>query len=465
MKDVVCKNCGANFQIEDDEDINTYECPICAGELEYAKNYPRVPSRGGTPISNTGIHNKNYNIVQCKSCGLRFRLNKTDNIQDYECPSCKGQLKFLNEDLNGNIKKIHQEQKANKEEKVQNTKLENNTPSNPPLNLKHEDKQEDMEVVYTDNPNYTGENINTKINNHKRENKDNIEPNEAIKDKISKENDFENNKNNNKNTNNKMKKPNSFRKLNGIDILIIVAIILIAIVGIFHISPHSNDSETISFDTATIDKATPKYLEYYNEGEIVKTTIDGINASTGNKTVVEGNIIWSDENTNDKYIKMLIDNNGKKILVGTYKSAPNADVYIDQMKISVDGKKYNNVTEIKLAPISISSFNDLIKGLGKYDNIEITTSIACQGMDNIANQKISNELQEKTKRPSIKFINADKSLIVTKAKVEDLEIANKNCPELNGQSDYITIRIYNCSDKELNDIKSNYKVINIKEIS
>lgn len=458
MKVVVCKNCGANFQIEDDEDINTYECPICAGDLEYAKNYPRIPSSEVTHRPNTDILNKNYNIVQCENCGLRFRLNKTENIQDYECSSCKGQLKFLNEDLNGDINKFRQEQKANKEEKIQNTKLENNTPSNPPLNLKHEDKQEYMEVIYTDDPNYTRENINTEINNHKREYKDYIGHNEVIKDKeIIKESDFENNNN--------MKKSNPFKKLNGIDILIIVAIILIAIVGIFHISPHSNDSETISFDTATIDKATPKYLEYYNEGEIVKTTIDGINASTGNKTVVEGNIIWSDENTNDKYIKMLIDSNGKKILVGTYKSAPNADVYIDQMKISVDGKKYNNITEVKLAPISVSNFNDLIKGLDKYDNLEITTSIACQGMDNIANQKISNELYDKTKRPSIRFPNADQSIIVTKAKVEDLEIANKNCPELNGQSDYITIRIYNCSDKELNDIKSNYKVINIKEIS
>ena len=43
MKVVVCKNCGANFQIDDNEDINTYECSICAGDLMYDDDYENIP--------------------------------------------------------------------------------------------------------------------------------------------------------------------------------------------------------------------------------------------------------------------------------------------------------------------------------------------------------------------------------------------------------------------------------------
>ncbi|WP_461463424.1 hypothetical protein [Methanobrevibacter sp.] len=203
MKVVVCKHCGTNFQIEDDEDINTYECTICAGDLEYDKNYSTVPSSGGTQRFNTDLLAKSYNMVQCESCGLRFRLDKTDNILDYECSSCGGQLKFLDEHLNKDIEGIHQEQKAYKEEEVLRTNLENNTQSNPNFDdgyiyVEHEDKQEDIEVVYTDDPSYTGENINTINNNPNREVKDYIGPSEAINNnkKIIEESDFEENENN-----------------------------------------------------------------------------------------------------------------------------------------------------------------------------------------------------------------------------------------------------------------------------
>ncbi|WP_295722338.1 hypothetical protein [uncultured Methanobrevibacter sp.] len=204
MKIVVCKHCGANFQIEDDEDINTYECTVCAGDLEYDKNYSTLPSNGGTQRFNTDILTKSYNMVQCKSCGLRFRLDKTDNILDYECSSCGGQLKFLEEDLNEDIEGIHQNQKTFEEEFVKNAKQDDTAYSNPPLDdgyiyVEHEDKQEDIEVVYTDDPNYTGENINTTNNNPNNEIKDYIGPSKAINDKkkIIEENDFENNENNN----------------------------------------------------------------------------------------------------------------------------------------------------------------------------------------------------------------------------------------------------------------------------
>ena len=35
MKVVCCKNCGAKYQLDDDDDITTFECSSCAGDLEY----------------------------------------------------------------------------------------------------------------------------------------------------------------------------------------------------------------------------------------------------------------------------------------------------------------------------------------------------------------------------------------------------------------------------------------------
>ena len=39
MKVVCCKNCGAKYQLDDDDDITTFECSSCAGDLEYLEDY------------------------------------------------------------------------------------------------------------------------------------------------------------------------------------------------------------------------------------------------------------------------------------------------------------------------------------------------------------------------------------------------------------------------------------------
>ncbi|MGN1185405.1 MAG: NERD domain-containing protein, partial [Methanobrevibacter wolinii] len=65
MRVVVCKNCGANFQIDDDEDINTYECSVCAGNLEYDDMYDSVDSNESIQKFNTSDFEKSYHIVQC----------------------------------------------------------------------------------------------------------------------------------------------------------------------------------------------------------------------------------------------------------------------------------------------------------------------------------------------------------------------------------------------------------------
>lgn len=33
MKVVVCENCGAKYQIDNDEDVDDYECSVCTGNL------------------------------------------------------------------------------------------------------------------------------------------------------------------------------------------------------------------------------------------------------------------------------------------------------------------------------------------------------------------------------------------------------------------------------------------------
>ena len=34
MKVVCCKNCGAKYQLDDDDDISAFECSSCSGDLE-----------------------------------------------------------------------------------------------------------------------------------------------------------------------------------------------------------------------------------------------------------------------------------------------------------------------------------------------------------------------------------------------------------------------------------------------
>ncbi|OWT33192.1 hypothetical protein BGI41_03675 [Methanobrevibacter sp. 87.7] len=102
MRVVVCKNCGANFQIDDDEDINTYECSVCTGDLEYDDEYDPIPSNDNIHQFNTSNFEKSYHIVQCTNCGLKFKINNDENINDYECSSCGGQLRYVENYLNDN---------------------------------------------------------------------------------------------------------------------------------------------------------------------------------------------------------------------------------------------------------------------------------------------------------------------------------------------------------------------------
>lgn len=138
MKVVCCKNCGAKYQLDDDDDITTFECSSCAGDLEYLEEY----SNGETKSDHTFMSSINYDnsyIVQCQDCGLKFKIKSSDSIIDYECDSCGGPLRYLDEDMNKELDKYLEERNKEvaairrenmaKEPTSEELKAENNIPS------------------------------------------------------------------------------------------------------------------------------------------------------------------------------------------------------------------------------------------------------------------------------------------------------------------------------------------------
>ena len=97
MKIVVCKNCGAKYQLDDSEDISAFECSICTGSLEKLEDNINGASQN---IDSNGNFKSDSVIVCCRNCGLKFKLDKNENIDDFECVSCGGSLIYLDDDLN-----------------------------------------------------------------------------------------------------------------------------------------------------------------------------------------------------------------------------------------------------------------------------------------------------------------------------------------------------------------------------
>ena len=110
MKVVCCKNCGAKYQLDDDDDIATFECSSCAGDLEYLEEYSNGETKSNSPFVNSIKYDNSY-IVQCQDCGLKFKIKSSDSIIDYECDGCGGPLRYLDEDMNRELDKYLEERK------------------------------------------------------------------------------------------------------------------------------------------------------------------------------------------------------------------------------------------------------------------------------------------------------------------------------------------------------------------
>ncbi|WP_458453579.1 NERD domain-containing protein [Methanobrevibacter sp.] len=110
MKVVGCKNCGAKYQLDDNDDITTFECSSCAGDLEYLEDYSDSNSQTNSSFIDSFRYDNSY-IVQCEDCGLKYKIKSSDSILDYECDSCGGSLRYLDDELNKELDKYLEERK------------------------------------------------------------------------------------------------------------------------------------------------------------------------------------------------------------------------------------------------------------------------------------------------------------------------------------------------------------------
>ena len=86
MKVVCCKNCGAKYQLDDDDDITTFE-------------YSNSENTSNSSFMDSFKYDNSY-IVQCEDCGLKYKIKSSDSILDYECDSCGGSLRYLDDEMN-----------------------------------------------------------------------------------------------------------------------------------------------------------------------------------------------------------------------------------------------------------------------------------------------------------------------------------------------------------------------------
>ena len=110
MKVVCCKNCGAKYQLDDNDDITTFECSSCAGDLEFIEDYDDGNIKTQHQFDDPFTYTDSY-IVQCEDCGLKYKIKSTDSIIDYECDSCGGSLRYLDEELNKELDEYLKERK------------------------------------------------------------------------------------------------------------------------------------------------------------------------------------------------------------------------------------------------------------------------------------------------------------------------------------------------------------------
>ena len=108
MKVVCCKNCGAKYQLDDDDDITTFECSSCAGDLEYLDEYSDNQTEAKSEFTDSFRYDNSY-IVQCQDCGLKYKIKSSDSILDYECDSCGGSLRYLDDQMNKELDKYLEE--------------------------------------------------------------------------------------------------------------------------------------------------------------------------------------------------------------------------------------------------------------------------------------------------------------------------------------------------------------------
>lgn len=254
------------------------------------------------------------------------------------------------------------------------------------------------------------------------------------------------------------------KKFTIIDYIIIILVICAVIFAFIHItSDDSSDLQKTAFDESTVNKIPDTYLKYYKEGYIVNATLEGFNSTNGQEVSLSGNVIWEDDNGGGD-VKLLIESQNETYSAGLYRYNPNVDIYIDRIILESNGEKYKNLTEIIIKPMEITSLNDLIKDIDNGTNFEITTKVSIDDLATSQIQKIKNVLSEKENRISVKpeTSDMDNQLVISRATKENINDADSALGNINGISEEITIRIYDSTDKQIDNIKNKYDVMKIK---
>ncbi len=253
------------------------------------------------------------------------------------------------------------------------------------------------------------------------------------------------------------------KKFTIIDYIIIILVICAVIFAFIHITTDdSSDLQKTAFDESTVNKIPDTYLKYYKDGFIVNATVDGFNSTNGEQVTLSGNVIWMDDEGNAN-VKLLIQSNNSNYTAGLYRYNPQSDIYIDHISLETNGEKYKNLTELTLKPKDISSLNDLISKIDGDANFEISTVVSLDSINAQKMQEIANVLAE-SGRPSIKVSgqDMDNQLIITKATSQNIKDADSILGNVHGVTDKITIRVYNSTEKQIDSIKDNFEVINIR---
>lgn len=246
-----------------------------------------------------------------------------------------------------------------------------------------------------------------------------------------------------------------------VDYIIIILVICAIAFAFIHItSDDSSNIQKTAFDASTINKLPETYLNYYKDGYIVKATVNGFNSTNGEEVSLNGTVKWVDEGPSSK---VLIESNNKTYITGLYKNVRNADIYINTISIETNGSTYKNLKEFTIKPQNITSLSDLTKNL-KNCNYEISTSISVDSIDSIKIRELENEINSHNKRLAIKTSNSEliNEILLSKANAQNIEDGTNVLGNINGVTEYITLRVYDCNDTTLKNIKDNYEVTNIR---
>lgn len=250
-----------------------------------------------------------------------------------------------------------------------------------------------------------------------------------------------------------------------IDYIIIILVICAIAFAFIHITTDdSSNLQKTAFDEATLNKLPDTYAKFYEKGCIVNATLEGTNSSTGEDVSIHGTVIWIDDGGGAN-VKVLIKSENETYLASLYRYNPHVDIYIERIILETNSVKYNNLTDITVKPKEITSLSDLTSGISNDTDYEISTTLSLDSVDSKQIQKVTNKLMENGKRVSIKASNVgtDNQIILSEATKQNIDDANSILGNINGISNEITIRIYDSNDKQIENIKNNYDVMNIRK--